>query len=101
MGIENHRCHGLRECDLPCRRELSRWSVAAALAVGVLGACASASLPCATAASVERSAAAAPRSSGMTQQKERDELLQRRAQERLRLELQIRDHDSRLVRDPQ
>jgi hypothetical protein len=107
--MKNHRSRGLRGDGSPSfRHRAPSWPLAL-LWVGVPAACAPASVrstqPVASAGAsgseLELDAKAGePRASGAVRlEKEHERLLRRRAEERLRLQLHIRDHDSRVVRD--
>jgi hypothetical protein len=92
MGMKNHRSLGPRGVGSSCIQRARSW-LAAMLWVTTLGA----SVLAACAPASARSARAP--FGDVRLEKERETLLRQRARERLRLELDIRDHDGRSVRD--
>jgi hypothetical protein len=108
MGMKNHRSPGLRGVSARRRRHRARSWLLTMLGLAALAACAPASVRSARAVAsadtsgsgLELDAPAHRRAPGAERlEKQHDAFLRRRAHERLRLQLHIRDHDSRIVRD--
>ena len=102
MGTKDHGGHELPGVGSRCGRHRARSWLSTLLSVSVLAACAPARLrPAPTAAGAPLDAPAIRHRPfrEVPLGTERERLLRQRAQERLRLELHIRDHDGRFVRD--